>query len=101
MSKDKNSGTNPVLAIAIAILVAALTAGACLISYWRSDARKIVELTQRPVTNGIVSADIDTTSVVGSADLDATEQAISGDLSPLKPANDYNANLLTDAALGL
>lgn len=102
VNKSEKSGANPVLAIAIAIFVSAILAGIGLISFLRSDTKKNLNLIDK--TNNSSSSselNLDDSSPLTRAELYQIESTIQKELEPLRNDVDFNANELTDAALGL
>lgn len=101
--REPTQGTNPVAAIAIAIVISMILAGIGLVSFLRSDTKKNIALIQQSsnqqATDGSVV--IDETSPLTESDLSQIHSAIEKDIDALRNDVDFNANELTDAALGL
>lgn len=99
--KQKTASNNPVIAIAIAILLALILSGLSLVSFLHSDAHKTVQLIQKNPTDTTSDSALDTTSALKSSDIDSIQSAITKDLAGANDAADFSPNELTDAALGL
>lgn len=98
----KIARNNPVIAIAVAILLALILSGLSLVSYLRSDTRRVIQLIQKPSSDNTANVStIDTTSPLKSADLDTIQTDALKDLDGVSDTTDFSPNDLTDAALGL
>ena len=98
----KVAHNNPVIAIAVAILLALILSGLSLVSYLRSDTRKTVQLIQKPSSDSSDTiSSIDTTSPLKASDLDTIQTDALKDLDSVSDTTDFSPNDLTDAALGL
>jgi hypothetical protein len=101
---DKPTGTNLIIAIGLAILIAFIISGASLVLFLRSDTRETVQLIQQQTNNTFESGSpdsdrLDTTSMPTASDIDAIKQEIN-DLKQTLPVINSSEEY-SDQALGL
>ncbi|HUD03791.1 MAG TPA: hypothetical protein VMR51_03305 [Patescibacteria group bacterium] len=96
-------GANPVLAIGIAVLMAALMVAAATYSFLHSGAYTTVKQIQigTRVVRSIDHGDIDTVSPIKAADIDQYASSIKERITVLDDNNDFGSAAVSDSALGL
>ncbi len=96
-------GVNPIIAIAVAIVVALALAGISLLVFLKSDTRKQVDLTEQAESATLesgLSVSPDETSNLTEDDLSSIESEITGTANDVN-GDEFNSSELTDASLGL
>jgi hypothetical protein len=92
---------NPFFVISIALVVALLMSAASLVSYYRSDTRETVEQIQLNNINGAALVEKAIPEELSPEYIDDVEKSIEASVSSMSAEVDYNADELTDSALGL
>lgn len=102
-SSEKIEGTNPVLAIGIAIVIAALMVAATTYDFLHSGAYATVKQIQigTRVVHSIDRGDIDTVSPIKAADIDQYALSIKERIEALDDNTDFGPAAVSDSALGL
>lgn len=92
---------NPFFVISIALIVALLMSTASLVSYYRSETRKTVEQIQKNNIDGALLVEESVPEELSPEYVDRVEKNIEDSVSGMSSEVDYNADELTDSALGL
>lgn len=100
---EKIEGTNPVLAISMAVAIAALMVIATTYNFLHSGAYTTVKQIQigTRVVHSIDQGDIDTTSPIKAADIDQYVLSIKERIKALDDTTDFGPAAVSDSALGL
>lgn len=96
-------GTNPLLAIGLAIGVAIIFVLVTFLIFINSDSYKTVKQIEAgtAIAKSFQSSEFDTTSPIKADDISSYQQSVSQRLSTLNDESDFGVQALSDQALGL
>lgn len=100
-TEQTEKGFNPIIAIAIAIVIALILAGVSLLIFLRSDIRETTGITKHAsINNSDLSESPDKISNLSEDNLSTIESNITSTANDVK-SDEFGPSELTDASLGL